>query len=249
MTKFGVNYIISMIEKYNEKIKENKCGEYVISKIQPDTEEMKKNVYTEGNKIIKLKNGSEEIMKLDFEEIAKSYQAIRYAKGKVGIAGLGLGITAEEIASKDEVKEVTVYETSREVIELYRENFGENPKIKILNEDAYEAERKHFDFFFTDFYGYEISDRAVSDYEKFNEIHDITEYSFFGMEQFLLSCNYQEILFVYIPENWTAMSKDYYESLNASGLLKYYSQLEEEKTHDILMKFKEIFNSRAEAEI
>ncbi len=45
------------------------------------------------------------------------------AKGKVGVVGLGLGYVVEEMAKKPEVEEITVYEISKEIIELYYENF------------------------------------------------------------------------------------------------------------------------------
>ena len=58
--------------------------------------------------------------------------------------------------------------------------------------------------------------KVVEDYKRFNDIHDIGEYSFFGVEDFLLSCSYNEIVWVYIPENWMAMSKSIASSLSSS---------------------------------
>ena len=81
------------------------------------------------------------------------------------------------------------------------------------------------------------------DYKKFQEIHDIEEYSFWGMEHFLLSCSYEELLWVFIPENWVAMCKNLYEKLQSSGYIKNYKPLGEKKVSSILSKFKDVLNA------
>ena len=181
-------------------------------------------------------------MRLTPLEIQASYFAIKMAKGKVGVVGLGLGYAVEEMAKKPEVEEITVYEISQEVVDLYYSNFPKNPKINVVCCNAYEAERKEFDFFYADIYEYKITSQIVEDYKKFNELHNIEEYSFFGMEHFLLSCSYTEIVWVYIPENWMESSRRAFEAIQESNLLPYYEKLDENLVSQVLEEFKEVLN-------
>ena len=105
-----------------------------------------------------------------------------------------------------------------------------------------EAERKEFDFFYADIYEYKITSQIVEDYKKFNELHNIEEYSFFGMEHFLLSCSYTEIVWVYIPENWMESSRRAFEAIQESNLLPYYEKLDENLVSQVLEEFKEVLN-------
>ena len=181
-------------------------------------------------------------MRLTPLEIQASYFAIKMARGKVGVVGLGLGYVVEEMAKKAEVEEVVVYEISQDVIDLYYSNFKENPKIKVICCDALEAESKEFDFFYVDIYEYKLTSQIVDDYKKFNEIHNIEDYSFFGMEHFLLSCRYTEIVWVYIPENWMESSRKAFEAIQESNLLEYYEKLDEKLVSQVLEEFKIVLN-------
>ena len=163
---------------------------------------------------------------------------IKYAKDKVGVVGLGLGFVVQELAKKPEVDEVIVYEIEKDVIDLYYLNFKNNSKIKIINKDAFEAKRENFDYFFVDIYEYKLDYRVVEDYKKFNTLHNINEYFFWGMEHFLLSCRYEEIVWVYIPETWMEVSKKMFTSLQEAGLLKYYKQLDEKLVSNVLSGLK-----------
>ena len=160
----------------------------------------------------------------------------------IALPGIGLVYVVEERAKKPEVEEITVYEISKEIIELYYENFPKNSKINIICCDAYNAERKEFDFFYADIYEYKLTSQIVDDYKKFNELHNIEEYSFFGMEHFLLSCSYTEIVWVYIPENWMESSRKAFEAIQESNLLPYYEKLEENIVSQVLGEFKEVLN-------
>ena len=128
------------------------------------------------------------------------------------------------------------------VIDLYNKNFKSNDKIKIINCDAFKAESETFDFFYVDIYDYKLSLDVVEDYKKFNELHEIEEYSFFGMEHFLLSCSYTEIVWVYIPENWMESSRKAFESIQESNLLDYYEKLDENLVSQVLEEFKIVLN-------
>ena len=246
MIPFHKDFIISTISEYNNKIKENQIGNYSIRKAEYYTDKIEGYLYEKNDvldvQILELSNGDQVIMRLDPKDIQGSYESIKMAKGKVGVVGLGLGYVVQEMAKKDYVKEIIVYEISEEVISIYTESFKKNPKIKIINCDAYNAKSEVFDYFFVDIYGYELSEDVVLDYVKFNELHQIDQYSFFGVEHFLLSCNYEEIVWVYIPENWMLMSKNIFESLDTCGYLEYYKKLDEELVSKVLASFKEILN-------
>lgn len=191
---------------------------------------------------IKFFKDREFIMEISTKDIQGSYNAIKFAKGKVGVVGLGLGYVVQEMAENSKVEEIVVYEIDKDIIEIYNRNFKHNSKIKIINKDAYKAEREKFDFFFVDIYGYELTIKVVEDYKKFNALHDIKEYSFWGVEHFLLSCKYDEILWVFIPENWVEMSKKLYEAMDMSDFIKSYEPLDQELVSNILMEFKTILN-------
>ena len=117
-----------------------------------------------------------------------------------------------------------------------------NEKVTIVCGDAFEAKPENFDFFYADIYEYKITSQIVSDYKKFNELHNIEEYSFFGMEHFLLSCSYNEIVWVYIPENWMESSRRAFEAIQESNLLEYYEKLDENLVSQVLAEFKEVLN-------
>ncbi|MBE6071901.1 MAG: hypothetical protein E7208_08070 [Clostridium butyricum] len=191
---------------------------------------------------IKLFKGKEFIMEISPKEIQGSYNAIKYARGKVGVVGLGFGYVVQEMAKKDSVEEILVYEISKEIIEIYKKHFKDNHKIKIINIDAYKAKKEKFDFFFVDTYGYELTLKVVEDYKKFNTLHEIEEYSFWGVEHFLLSCKYEDLLWIFVPENWVEMSKKLYEALDMSGNIGNYRPLNEDLVTNVLMQFKSILN-------
>lgn len=242
MKPYNKNYILDVISEYNKKIETKKIGDFEIKKIdglqgiiKGYMYEMKDDINID---ILELHGPSNVWMRLTPLEIESSYMPIKFAKGKVGIVGLGLGYVAQEIAKKKEVNEVIVYEIDKDVIELYNNSFKKNKKIKILCEDAFKAKSDSFDFFYVDIYEYKLSKRVVEDYKILNSIHKIEEYSFWGMEQFLLSCRYEEIVWVYIPEHWMSMSRGLSEKLEESGYIKYYKCLDEKLVSDVLAEFK-----------
>ena len=243
---FDKEYVLDKIEEYNKKIKSNKVGDYEIKSVDGLQGVIQGYLHSKEDNydinILELHAPNNVWMRLTPLEIQGAYFAIKMAKGKVGVVGLGLGYVVEEMAKKLEVEEITVYEISKEIIELYYENFPKNSKINIICCDAYNAERKEFDFFYADIYEYKLTSQIVDDYNKFNELHNIEEYSFFGMEHFLLSCSYTEIVWVYIPENWMESSRKAFEAIQESNLLPYYEKLEENIVSQVLGEFKEVLN-------
>lgn len=244
MFPYVEEFILNKIDHYNKQIKENQTDKFIVKKEKQSKllGYMHNKSYNFDIDIFSLYEDNHKIMELSPREIEASYITIKKAKGKVGVVGLGLGYVVRELAQNKNVKKVIVYEKSKEVIELYRKNFKTHPKIKIINEDAYKSKKESFDFFYVDIYEYKLSEKVVFDYKFFNGIHNIENYRFCGMEHFLLSCSYDDLLYVYLPDGWLDISRDYFEALKESGYLNYYFEEDEKIVEKVLISFKKIFN-------
>lgn len=242
MKPYNKVYLNEKINEYNNLISLGKVGNFEIKRINNNSEYIDGYMYRKKDRIdfdiLELHGPNNIWMRISPIEIESSYMFIKYAKGRVGIVGLGLGYVAQELAKKPEIDEIIVYEIEKDIIDLYYLNFKENEKIKIINKDAFEAEGEEFDYFYVDIYEYKFDYRVVEDYEKFNNIHKINEYLFWGMEHFLLSCKYEEIVWVYVPELWMEISKNMFSALQEADLLKYYKQLDENLVSKVLSRFK-----------
>lgn len=242
---------------YNEKACENKVKEYAdIINIRNwgnlEVNQLDKPKITEGyiykrrkmlNECpIELRNNGELVCEMSIKEVQGTKEAILRAKGRCGVLGLGLGYYVQEIARKDLVKEIIVYENNKDIIELYNKNFEKNSKIKIICIDGFKAQREKFDFFFADIYRYELNENVAYDYEKLNNLHDIYEYSFFGMEKFLLSCPLEELMMVYIPDEWMEMTKKTFDRVDSLGQVKNIRKMKRKNALEILCVFKTILN-------
>jgi hypothetical protein len=243
MRPYEGNFIADKIKEYNLLINENQFGECIIRKryginegyLYEKEEEL-------SGQFSELLQKDQVLMRIGQKEIQGCYEAIKWARGKVGIVGLGLGYLAQEMSKKEDINEIMVYEINPDIINLYNKNFPQNKKIKVIQGDAFKAKKEQFDFFFADIYGYKLSLKVVDDYIKFNRIHDIKKYSFWGMEHFLLSCSYEEIVWVYVPEIWMEMSKDISRELEKSGYMEYYIRLDEKLVSEVLAAFKVVLN-------
>lgn len=91
-------------------------------------------------------------MSLTPNEILTQRGCIRRTKGRVGIAGLGMGWAVQKILERDKVDFVTVVEREKEVIEVFgkplMKKFG--GRLKILNGDAYVHDWSAYDVSFWD---------------------------------------------------------------------------------------------------
>lgn len=242
MKPYDKKYIAEKINEYNNLISIGRIGSFEIKKMNNNSEYIDGYMYRKKGRInfnvLELHGPNNIWMRISPIEIESSYMFIKYAKGKVGVVGLGLGYVVQELAKKADVDEVIVYEKEKDIIDLYNLNFKENKKINIINKDAFEAESEDFDYFYVDIYEYKLNNRVVEDYKKFNEIHKIEEYLFWGMEHFLLSCRYEEIVWVYIPELWIEISQKTFAALQEADLLKYYKQLDDKLVSKVLSEFK-----------
>lgn len=245
MIPFEKSYYIQKIKDYENKIKEKKLNKYSI--LKTNIKNPKKYLYKDLNdskvSIIELRENENIMISISPYEIQGSFEAIKWAYGKVGIVGLGLGYVVQEILKKDDVEEVVVYEISEDIINLYRENFSKNNKLRIIKGDAFKAKRESFNCFYSDIYQYKLTKNVVEDYIKFNKIHSIDEYSFWGMEHFLLSCAIEDLLMIYIPENWIHMAQDLFNRLSDHNKIDDFVRLDENEVRDILLMFKKVLNN------
>lgn len=245
MVPYHKDYYIEKIKEYNNEIKPGVNGSFSIGYTEKDYSfdgYLYENKEVIEEKVVELKEGDKLWMRISPHEVQGCFESIKRAKGRVGVVGLGLGYFTQEVLKKSEVTEVIVYEISNEIIELYKKNFGEHKKLNIVAGDAFNAYKQEFDFFFVDIYEYELRPQVVDDYVKFNNLHNIKEYSFWGLEHFLLSCPIDKIVWVYIPEEWMDMARDLYDRFNEAGYVKYFSPVDEELAIEILEKFKGVFN-------
>ncbi|GAA0084146.1 hypothetical protein UT300007_05850 [Clostridium sp. CTA-7] len=244
MKPYDKTYIIDKIKEYNNAISLGKIGNFEIKSTDKEKDYIDGYMYNKHEKLnlslLELYGPNNIWMKVSPLEIESSYMFIKYAKGIVGVVGLGLGYVVQELAKKKDVEKVVVYEKEKDIIDLYNLSFKNNSKIIIINEDAYKTKKESFDFFYVDIYEYKLTKKVVDDYIKFNEIHNINEYIFWGVEHFLLSCRYEEIVWVYIPETWMEMSKKIFVAFQDSNLLPYYRQLDEKLVSEILEEFKKV---------
>lgn len=246
MKPYDFEYIKSKINEYNCLISAKKIGSFEIKNTKNPDEYIDGYMYRKKGdlnvSILELHGPNNILMKISPMEIESSYMFIKYAKGVVGIVGLGLGYVVQELAKKEEVKKVVVYEKEKDIIDLYYSSFKENNKIEIINEDAFKAKGKKFDYFYVDIYEYKLHTKVVEDFKTFNNLHNIEEYFFWGLEHFLLSCRYEEIVWVYVPELWMDISKKIFVALQESDLLKHYNQLDETLVSEVLSKFKVVLD-------
>lgn len=135
----------------------------------------------------KLTVGETIWMSMTPQEIESQYMPIRLAEGQVGLGGLGLGYAAARIASKPSVSHVLVYETNPVVIELWYRNFGEHPKIKIVQQDVATIRGLAFDLFFNDVYAKMWDDETWEHWNLLTDWNDIGWYHPWGIEAYLLA--------------------------------------------------------------
>ncbi len=71
-------------------------------------------------------------------EIRTNRAIMHKAKGHILINGLGLGVVLAHILKKPEVLSVTVIESSPDVIALTASHFMPNPKLRVIQADAFD---------------------------------------------------------------------------------------------------------------
>lgn len=134
-----------------------------------------------------LKEGDEIWMSITPAEINSQKQAVKNARGKCLVFGLGLGYYQYMISMKKSVKSITVIEKDINVINLFKENilpqFGElADKINIVHGDLYDYWNEEylslFDYIYVDVWkgpvdGFEIVEKMYQQYNPQNKKVDL----------------------------------------------------------------------------
>lgn len=87
---------------------------------------------------VRLINRGECVMSDTPMEKETNRDFVRNAHGNVLIGGLGIGLIILAIQDKEDVKQITVAEKNREVIELVGKQLPLNFKVNIVNDDVFE---------------------------------------------------------------------------------------------------------------
>lgn len=154
-------------------------------------------------------------------EVQSTYMPIVLAEGVVGTGGLGIGYFVQRVLDKPEVDEVIVYETNKDVIALYLDNFGEHPKLEIRNYDMRKMNDQEFDFLFVDLYKHQLDDNIFKDMALFGEHHLIGQYHFWTQEMAmweLAQAGYGDT----IPRHWRETYRTFFNAFKRSD--KYHLQ-------------------------
>jgi spermidine synthase len=85
----------------------------------------------------RLMRGSTVVMSNTPMEVRTHWPIIRAATGKVLINGLGLGMVLNAVLEKPNIQEVTVVESSKDVIRLVASSFKDDQRVKIVHADAF----------------------------------------------------------------------------------------------------------------
>ncbi len=87
-------------------------------------------------------------------EQAQHNQSLKGMKGKVLVGGLGLGYAVTVLAKRKSVKEITVVELNKEVIDLVHPYLKNKEKIKVVHKDLFDylknVREKSFNYAFYD---------------------------------------------------------------------------------------------------
>lgn len=84
-----------------------------------------------------LYRNREVIMSNTPDEIRDFMGFVNVAKGRVLVNGLGLGVLLQALIDKPEVEQILVVEISEDVIKLVAPTYNTNPKVTIIQADAF----------------------------------------------------------------------------------------------------------------
>jgi len=97
-------------------------------------------------------------------EIKEMYSQYDMAYGDVLLTGFGFGVLAQWVASKPEVKSVTVIELEKDIYDIFLMHNKLHEKVNVIFEDAttYTTD-KHYDCLFLDHYEHNINEWVFRD--------------------------------------------------------------------------------------
>lgn len=126
-------------------------------------------------------------MSLTPMEIQSHYIPIKSAHGKTAVGGLGMGYYLLKIMEKNSVSSIDVYESEKQVISFFIENFKNRKgfeKINFIHGDARKKlKNKQYDFVYMDIYSSILPDSIISDKNLFLKNNKIKTYHFWCQEK------------------------------------------------------------------
>ena len=123
----------------SEILKDGKVGDFELSHYEIGENDWYAMLHgIPSGKFVRLIHRGEVVMSnTDMEKRTNSSFVIN-AHGNVLVGGLGIGLILLAIQDKEEVKQITVVEKNKEVIELVGSQLPLNPKVHIVHDDVFE---------------------------------------------------------------------------------------------------------------
>lgn len=123
----------------SEILKDGKVGDFELSHYEIGTNDLYAMLHgIPSGKFIRLTHRGEVVMSNTDMEKRTNYSFVINAHGNVLIGGLGIGLIILAIQDKEEVKQITVVEKNKEVIELVGNQLPLNSKVHIVHDDVFE---------------------------------------------------------------------------------------------------------------
>ena len=154
-------------------------------------------------------------------EVQSHALPIKLAKGKVVVAGLGMGYYLQRIIEKEDVESIIVYEIDKNVIDVYNALFEPNAKVQIINQDIRSVTGIKCDFMYVDIYTrIAMVKEVTNDFLDLRSKNTIGRYFAWSQESMYLSLintdDSRDVLANETIREWLEISKYYTNVLNFS---------------------------------
>ena len=128
-----------MYKNMTEILKDGKAGDFELTHFEIGKNDLYAILHgIPCGKFIKLTHRGEVVMSDTAMEKRTNRDFVVKAHGNVLIGGLGIGLILLAIQDKEDVKQITVVEKNKEVIELVGNQLPLNSKVNIVNDDVFE---------------------------------------------------------------------------------------------------------------
>ncbi len=197
-------------------------------------------------KLISLDKNDETWMLISPHEINTMKNYISLMNGNCLIYGLGLGYFPYMLSLKDDVKEITIIEKDKEIINIFNKfilpQFKNKEKIKIVNEDAIkfnkDIKENEFDNVFIDLWHNQLDGLKFYLYFKQNELNSSSYY--YWIEDSII-CYLRRMLITLLieyKEGFTFKNYKKFQSFEDKIINSLYFELENKEFNNI----NEIYN-------
>ena len=128
-----------MYKNMTEILKDGKAGDFELTHFEIGKNDLYAILHgIPCGKFIKLTHRGEVVMSDTAMEKRTNRDFVVKAHGNVLIGGLGIGLILLAIQDKEDIKQITVVEKNKEVIELVGNQLPLNSKVNIVNDDVFE---------------------------------------------------------------------------------------------------------------